>query len=74
MNSTDRPTTPFPITWKRAKPDHRAARIARTLFRGMRNLLAVLGACFVYLLVIGYSQYKDQIAQTEVQCAVSRCM
>ncbi|MBR8084603.1 hypothetical protein C6V04_04885 [Burkholderia multivorans] len=62
------------ITWKRAKRDTRGLRIARRLFRVFRNVLAVLGVFFVYLLVLGYFQYQDQAAQTEVQCAVSRCM
>ena len=74
MNSTDRPTTLFPITWKRAKPETRTVRFARAVFRAARNVLAALGVCFVYLLIVGYFQYQDQTAQTEVQCAVSRCM
>ncbi|HDR8930469.1 TPA: hypothetical protein QDA84_000462 [Burkholderia vietnamiensis] len=74
MNSTDRPTTLFPITWKRAKPEARTVRVARAIFRVARNVLAALGLCFVYLLIVGYFQYQDQAAQTEIQCALSRCM
>ncbi|WP_269501070.1 hypothetical protein [Burkholderia sp. IMCC1007] len=74
MNTTDQPTAESLITWKRTKPDSRAHRLARKAFRITRNVLAVLGVCFVYLLVLGYFQYQDQAAQYEVQCAVSRCM
>ena len=74
MNTTNNPTACSLITWKRAKPAIRLMRAARRTFRIARNLLAVLGVCFVYLLVLGYFQYQDQAAQTEVQCAVSRCM
>ncbi|WP_261533588.1 hypothetical protein [Burkholderia multivorans] len=74
MNATNQPTAESLITWKRAKPDAPARRMARAAFRVFRNVLAVLGVFFVYLLVLGYFQYQDQAAQTEVQCAVSRCM
>ncbi|MBR7929434.1 hypothetical protein [Burkholderia ambifaria] len=74
MNTPTQSTPDSLITWKRSKRDTRANRVARTAFRIIRNLLAVLGVCFVYLLVIGYFQYQDQAAQYEVQCAVSRCM
>ncbi|MCA8026517.1 hypothetical protein [Burkholderia cepacia] len=74
MNSTNRPTTLFPIIWKRAKPAGRLKRVARMTFRVIWHVLAVLGACFVYFLVLGYLQYQNEAAKTEVQCAVSRCM
>ncbi|MBR8435242.1 hypothetical protein KDW37_31275 [Burkholderia cenocepacia] len=74
MNLTNHPTSESLITWKRAERDSRARRLARKAFRIARNMLAVLGVCFVYLLVLGYFQYQDQAAQFEVQCAVSRCM
>jgi len=74
MNSTNHTTPESLITWKAAKPGNRGIRIARAIFRGARNVLAALGVCFVYFLVVGYFQYQDQAAQTEVQCAVSRCM
>lgn len=74
MNTTNQPTAEPLITWKRVKHDTRGLRIARHIFRAFRNVLAVLGVFFVYLLILGYFQYQDQAAQTEVQCAVSRCM
>lgn len=74
MNTTNQPTAEPLITWSRTKRDSRAHRLARKAFRIARNVLAVLGVCFVYLLVLGYFQYQDQAAQYEVQCAVSRCM
>ncbi|NTZ82237.1 hypothetical protein FCJ61_04185 [Burkholderia metallica] len=74
MNTTNQPTAESLITWKRTKRDSRAHRLARTTFRIARNVLAILGVCFVYLVVLGYFQYQDQAAQYEVQCAVSRCM
>lgn len=74
MNSTNH-TAPEPlITWKPAKPRNRGIRIARALLHVARNVLAALGVCFVYLLIVGYFQYQDQAAQTEIQCALSRCM
>ncbi|MBN6728519.1 hypothetical protein [Burkholderia multivorans] len=74
MNTPNQPTAESLITWKRAKRYTRGQRIVRSVFRGVRNLLAICGVFFVYLLVLGYFQYQDQAAQTEVQCAVSRCM
>ncbi|HDR9756485.1 TPA: hypothetical protein ACK3Q6_001638 [Burkholderia cepacia] len=74
MNTTNQPMVESLITWKRTKHDSRGRRMARTAFRIGRNVLAILGVCFVYLLILGYFQYQDQAAQYEVQCAVSRCM
>lgn len=74
MNTTHRPAAGSLITWKRAKPTSRLMRVGRMTFRVVRNVLAVLGVCFAYLLIVGYFQYQDEAAQTEVQCAVSRCM
>jgi len=74
MNSTNNTATGSVITWKRTKPATRLKRVARVVFSGARNVFAVLGLCFAYLLILGYFQYQDQAAQTEVQCAVSRCM
>ncbi|WP_175760488.1 hypothetical protein [Burkholderia anthina] len=74
MNTTNQPTPESLITWKRTKRDSRAHRLMRIAFSIARNALAVLGVCFVYLLVLGYFQYQDHAAQYEVQCAVSRCM
>ena len=74
MNTTNQPTAESLITWSRTKRDSRVHRLARKTFSIARNVLAVLGVCFVYLIVLGYFQYQDQAAQYEVQCAVSRCM
>ncbi|VWC78491.1 hypothetical protein BLA17378_03745 [Burkholderia aenigmatica] len=74
MNTTDQQTAESLITWKRAKPNTPARRFARITFRVARNLLAALGVFFAYLLTLGYFQYQDQAAQTEIQCAVSRCI
>ncbi|MBR8344694.1 hypothetical protein KDX40_13195 [Burkholderia ambifaria] len=53
------------ITWKRSKPSSCGTRIARIAFRIARNVLAILGVCFVYLLIVGYFQYQDAVAQPE---------
>ncbi|WP_041493238.1 hypothetical protein [Burkholderia lata] len=74
MNSTNDTATGSVITWKRAKQATRLKRVTRMAFRVTWNVLAVLGVCFIYLLVTGYAQYQDQVAQSEVQCAASRCM
>ncbi|WP_186114018.1 hypothetical protein [Burkholderia gladioli] len=52
----------------------RGRRVLVAAFRWGRNLAAMLGVCFAYLLIIGYFQYMDQVAQNDVLCAVSRCM
>ncbi|WP_244119246.1 hypothetical protein [Burkholderia gladioli] len=52
----------------------RGRRVLGTAFRWGRNVAAMLGVCFAYLLIIGYFQYMDQVAQNDVLCAVSRCM
>ncbi|WP_175946685.1 hypothetical protein [Burkholderia pyrrocinia] len=74
MNTTNQHTAESLITWTRTRRDSRAHRVARKAFRLARNVLAVLGVCFLYFLIVGYFQYQDQAAQYEVQCAVSRCM
>ncbi|WP_186061050.1 hypothetical protein [Burkholderia gladioli] len=79
-----KPAEPAPYRWdlkRRANPEL-AAKIrfaklrqrARAAFRWSRNVLAILGCCFLYMLIIGYFQYMDQVAQNDVLCAVSRCM
>ncbi|MCA8045518.1 hypothetical protein [Burkholderia arboris] len=74
MNSTNNTAAGSVITWRRTKPATRLNRIARMAFLITWNVLAVLGACFVYFLILGYLQYQNEAAKTEVQCAVSRCM
>lgn len=56
------------------KPVSRAGRIARAAFRVGRNIAAVLGLLFAYLLVLGYFQYMDQATQNDIVCAVGRCL
>lgn len=54
-----------------------AARGFRALIwalRAVRNLLAVCGVAFIYLLVLGYQQYSDRLAAGDKPCAFSRCM
>jgi len=53
---------------------NRPATIARRVFRTVRNGLAVLGVCFVYLLVLGYMQYVDREASRDMSCSYVRCM
>lgn len=74
MNTTNQPIAESLITWKRTKRDTRVRRFAHKGFRIARNVFAVLGVFFAYLVILGYFQYQDQAAQYEVQCAVSRCM
>ncbi|WP_186107303.1 hypothetical protein [Burkholderia gladioli] len=52
----------------------RSRRVLVAMFRWGRNVAAMLGVCFAYLLIIGYFQYMDQVAQNDVLCSVSRCM
>jgi hypothetical protein len=51
----------------------RPANMVRSVFRITRNILAVLGVCFVYLLVMGYSQYEDRVAAGDVACTLTHC-
>ncbi|WP_342705191.1 hypothetical protein OHZ10_29370 [Burkholderia arboris] len=74
MNSVNHPAAQSLITWKRAQSPRRLQRLASVTFRIGRNLFAVLGVFFAYLIVLGYLQYQHQAAKFEVQCAVSRCM
>lgn len=53
---------------------NRPAGIAKRAFRVIRNGLAVLGVCFVYLLVLGYMQYVDREASRDMSCSYARCM
>ncbi|MHB9833862.1 hypothetical protein Q8F57_003385 [Paraburkholderia terrae] len=55
----------------------RAARAAMTIFRFTRNVLAVAGVFFVYLLWHGYSAYQAEMASTAADASCiksSRCM
>jgi hypothetical protein len=51
----------------------RPEKVIRSVFRITRNLLAILGMCFVYLLVLGYTQYQDRVAAGDVSCTLTHC-
>lgn len=57
-------------------PKHksRSLRTAKSILRTARNVLAVLGVCFVYLLVTGYEQYQDRLAAGDMTCSLTRCI
>jgi hypothetical protein len=59
---------------KTAKAPKRATRVAMTFFRFTRNLLAVCGVLFVYLLYTGYQQYQDRLANGDITCGLTRCI
>ncbi|WP_454825362.1 hypothetical protein [Paraburkholderia xenovorans] len=52
----------------------RGARAVKSAFRIVRNILAVLGVLFVYLLALGYMQYQDREAAGDSSCSFTRCL
>lgn len=55
----------------------RGERGVRTLIRVLRigrNVLAILGLVFVYLLYVGFQQYEDRVAAGDTSCSLTRCM
>jgi hypothetical protein len=52
----------------------RGARAVKSAFKIARNVLAVLGLCFVYLLVMGYMQYQDRAAAGDTSCSLTHCV
>lgn len=52
----------------------RGARAVKSAFRIARNILAILGLCFVYLLAVGYEQYQDRVAAGDTSCTLTRCL
>jgi hypothetical protein len=52
----------------------RLAIVGRSVFRTTRNILAVLGVCFVYLLLTGYEQYQDRVAAGDTTCTLTHCV
>jgi hypothetical protein len=52
----------------------RGARAVKSAFRLVRNILAILGVCFVYLLYTGYMQYQDREAAGDSSCSFTRCL
>lgn len=68
-------TAPYTHTGAPVQPRiRRGVRFAKRAFRVVRNLLAVLGVCFAYLLVIGYMQYQDRAAAGDVGCSFTHCL
>ncbi|AJK46190.1 hypothetical protein [Burkholderia plantarii] len=59
------------IDWK-FRPN-RFRRLVSAAARWTRNGLAALGVCFLYLLVVGYLQYLDQVREGTPHCMMSRC-
>ncbi|WP_321904428.1 hypothetical protein [Paraburkholderia tropica] len=60
-----------------ASADRTGARGARALVRTLRiarNVLAVLGVVFVYLLYTGWQQYEDRLAAGDTSCSLTRCL
>lgn len=59
---------------KEAVATSRATRAAKSIFRIVRNVLAVLGIVFVYLLVLGVQQYQDRLDAGDTSCSLTRCL
>ncbi|MBP0714853.1 hypothetical protein ABXK61_16225 [Burkholderia sola] len=74
MNTTKQHAPKSLITWSRSKPESRTRRIARLTLRALLYVFAILGVCFAYLLFVGYSQYQNEVAKGEIQCATSQCL
>ncbi|MBN3811677.1 hypothetical protein [Paraburkholderia sp. Ac-20347] len=52
----------------------RGARALVLTLRVARNVLAVLGVIFVYLLYTGWQQYEDRVAAGDTSCSLTRCL
>jgi cell division protein FtsB len=52
----------------------RPAKLVQSVFRITRNVLAVLGVCFVYLLITGVMQYEDRLAAGDTTCTLTHCV
>lgn len=52
----------------------RSVRLAKTALRSTRNLLAALGVVFVYLLILGYTQYQERMDAGDVACSFTHCL
>jgi hypothetical protein len=52
----------------------RTLRTAKSVFRFTRNVLAILGVCFVYLFVMGVMQYQDRVAAGDTTCTLTHCV
>jgi hypothetical protein len=49
-------------------------RTAKAVFRMTRNILAILGVCFIYLFVMGVMQYQDRVAAGDTTCTLTHCV
>ena len=56
------------------KSPNRVFRTAKAVFRMTRNILAILGVCFVYLFVTGVMQYQDRLAAGDTTCTLTHCV
>lgn len=52
----------------------RGARAVKSAFRIARNVLAVMGVIFIYLLYTGWQQYEDRAAAGDTSCSFTRCL
>jgi len=58
-----------------AEPRARSSvRALKSTFRIVRNVLAILGVCFAYLLFVGFMQYQDRAAAGDVACTFTHCL
>lgn len=68
---TSAPTTESETAKPRAR---RSVRALKSTLRIVRNMLAILGLCFAYLLWIGFMQYQDRAAAGDVACTFTHCL
>lgn len=59
---------------KEAVATSRATRAAKSIFRITRNVLAVMGVIFAYLLYTGWQQYEDRVASGDTSCTLTHCV
>ncbi|MFM0270136.1 hypothetical protein PQQ59_06095 [Paraburkholderia aspalathi] len=52
----------------------RIPRAVKLTLRVARNVLAVLGVCFVVLLGLGFMQYQDRVAAGDTSCTLTHCV
>lgn len=52
----------------------RSVRALKSTLRAVRNVLAILGLCFAYLLFVGFMQYQDRAAAGDVACTFTHCL
>jgi hypothetical protein len=58
-----------------AKPRaHSSVRALKSTLRIVRNVLAILGVCFAYLLFVGFMQYQDRAAAGDLACTFTHCL